>query len=163
MRAAPDILNADLGVEVNADNVSTAISGDYQATNTVHAVVRDLSKASAILASAVKAGGNETRLRGVLFAFDDDSRLLADARSRAFADAKSRAEQYAVLAGLKLTDVVTINEVSSRDENPKNPGAHRGGGFLRVRTRHPEGDFHRKSPGAWADYCQFGSVTTCAA
>nr|WP_308188295.1 SIMPL domain-containing protein [Nocardia australiensis] len=163
VRGAPDTLNADLGVEVNADNVSMAISGanekskamtdamvaagltredvrttdisiqpqyasdaggraiiGYQATNTVHAVVRDLSKASAILDSAVKAGGNETRLRGVRFALEDDSQLLADARARAFADARSRADQYAVLAGAKLTDVITINEASSRDENPKN-------------------------------------------
>ncbi|MFQ6326609.1 SIMPL domain-containing protein [Nocardia sp. CWNU-33] len=164
VRGAPDTLNADLGVEVNADNVSAAINGandkakaisdamvavglaredartteisiqpqyagspnggnqtiiGYRATNSVHIVVRDLSKASAILDSGVKAGGNETRLRGVSFALDDDSRLLADARSRAFADAKSRAEQYAVLAGLKLTDVSTINEASSRDDNPK--------------------------------------------
>ncbi|MFE7797130.1 SIMPL domain-containing protein [Nocardia sp. NPDC057440] len=164
VRGAPDTLNADLGVEVNAGNVSAAINGandkakaitdamvaaglaradvrtteisiqpqyasgpdggnqtiiGYRATNSVHIVVRDLSKASAILDSGVKAGGDETRLRGVSFALDDDSRLLADARSRAFADAKSRAEQYAVLAGSKLTDVITINEASSRDDTPK--------------------------------------------
>ncbi|MEV6431143.1 SIMPL domain-containing protein [Nocardia sp. NPDC051463] len=163
VRGAPDTLNADLGVEVNADNVSAAIGGandkakamtdtmvaaglpredarttevsiqpqyaggpngnqtivGYRATNSLHIVVRDLSKASAILDSGVKAGGNETRLRGVSFALDDDSRLLADARSRAFDDAKSRAEHYAVLAGLKLTDVITITEASSRDDNPK--------------------------------------------
>ncbi|MGW4768049.1 SIMPL domain-containing protein [Nocardia sp. NPDC004278] len=161
VRGAPDTLNADLGVEVNADNVSAAIAGanekskamtdamvaaglaredvqtkdvsiqpqygpdghvisGYRATNSVHIVIRDLSKGSAILDAGTKAGGNETRMRGVSFAIEDNSKLVADARSRAFADAKSRADQYAVLAGMKLTDVITINEASSReDTNPK--------------------------------------------
>nr|WP_194832707.1 SIMPL domain-containing protein [Nocardia sp. XZ_19_369] len=161
VRGAPDILNADLGVEVTAENVSAAIArandkakamtdavvgagatredvrttdvsiqpqysggptgGDtvigYRATNSVRVVVRDLTKASGVLDSAIKAGGNETRLRSVSFAIDDNSQLLADARARAFADAKARAEQYAVLAGVTLTEVDTITEASSHDDD----------------------------------------------
>ncbi|PXX65165.1 hypothetical protein DFR70_104226 [Nocardia tenerifensis] len=163
VRGAPDILNADLGVEVTADNVSAAITraGDraramtdaivgagatkedvrttdvsiqpqyaggpdggntvvgYRASNSVRVVVRDLSKASAVLDGAITAGGNETRLRTVSFAIDDKSQLLADARARAFADAKARAEQYAVLAGVRLTKVVTITEANGRDDEAK--------------------------------------------
>ncbi|WP_378734432.1 SIMPL domain-containing protein [Nocardia brasiliensis] len=163
VRGAPDILNADIGVEVTADNVSAAIDRadakaramtdamvgaglpredvrttdvsiqpqyaggpddnntvvGYRATNSVHVVVRELSKASGVLDSAIKAGGNETRLRTVSFAIDDNSQLLADARARAFADAKARAEQYAVLAGVRLTEVITITEASNRDDIPK--------------------------------------------
>ncbi|MFE9579036.1 SIMPL domain-containing protein [Nocardia sp. NPDC006044] len=161
VRGAPDILNADIGVEVTADNVSAAISRandrakamtdaiigagatredvrttdvsiqpqyaggqdggntvvGYRAGNSVRVVVRDLSKASGVLDSAIKAGGNETRLRSVSFAIDDNSQLLADARARAFADAKARAEQYAVLAGVRLTKVMTITEANSRDDD----------------------------------------------
>nr|WP_107659702.1 SIMPL domain-containing protein [Nocardia suismassiliense] len=164
VRGAPDILNADLGVEVTAENVSAAIArandkakamtdavvgagatredvrttdvsiqpqysggpngGDtvigYRATNSVRVVVRDLTKASGVLDSAIKAGGNETRLRSVSFAIDDNSQLLADARARAFADAKARAEQYAVLAGVRLTEVDTITEASSHDDDSAN-------------------------------------------
>ncbi|WP_245921961.1 SIMPL domain-containing protein [Nocardia nova] len=158
VRGAPDTLNADVGVEVTAPDVSTAIANangkaeaitdamvnagatredirttdvsvqpqygpdhnvtGYTATNTVHVVVRDLSKASGVLASAVRAGGNDTRIRGVSFALDDNSKLLADARAGAFADAKARANQYAVLSGLKLKDVKTINETSSGESTP---------------------------------------------
>ncbi len=153
VRGAPDTLNADIGVEVTAPDVSTAIENangkakavddamvnagakrediqttdvsvqpqygpdravtGYTATNTVHVVVRDLPKASAILSAAVQAGGNDTRIRGVSFALDDNSKLLADARAGAFADAKARANQYAVLSGLTLKDVKTINETRS--------------------------------------------------
>ncbi|KIA64776.1 SIMPL domain-containing protein [Nocardia vulneris] len=161
VRGAPDILNADLGVEVSADKVSAAITKanekakamtdamvaagvtredvrttdvsiqpqyaggsdrtviGYRAGNSVRVVVRELTKASGVLDAAIAAGGNETRLRGVSFAIDDNSQLLADARARAFADAKARAEQYAVLAGVQLSEVITISEASNRDESPK--------------------------------------------
>jgi len=158
VQGAPDTLNSDLGVEVIAPDVSTAISTantqakavidamvaagarredirttdvsvqpqygtdqtitGYRAGNTVHLVVRDLPKASAILGAATQAGGNDTRVNSVSFALDDDSKLLADARARAFADAKARAEQYAVLSGLKLGSVKTINETSSGANTP---------------------------------------------
>jgi len=158
VQGAPDTLNSDLGVEVTAPDVSTAIgtastqakavidamvaagarredirtsdvsvqpqySTDhtvtgYSSRNTVHVVVRDLTKASAILGAATQAGGNDTRINAVSFALDDNSKLLADARARAFADAKARAEQYAVLSGLKLGSVKTINETSSGDSTP---------------------------------------------
>ena len=61
----------------------------------------------------------------------------ASTRSHAFGDAESRAERYAVLAGLKLIDVITISEVGSRDDNhaPKIGAAD---SF----QRHPDGDLH---------------------
>lgn len=160
VQGAPDTLNSDLGVEVIAPDVSTAISTantqakavidamvaagarredirttdvsvqpqygtdqkvtGYRASNTVKLVVRDLPKASAILGAATQAGGNDTRINSVSFALDDNSKLLADARARAFADAKARAEQYAVLSGLRLGSVQTINETSS-GANPPPP------------------------------------------
>jgi uncharacterized protein YggE len=153
VQGAPDTLNSDLGVEVIAPDVSSAIATastqakavtdamvaagarredirttdvsvqpqyntdqtvtGYRSSNTVHVVVHDLTKASAILAAAAQAGGNETRINSVSFALGDNSKLLADARARAFADAKARAEQYAVLSGLKLGTVQTIHETSS--------------------------------------------------
>ncbi|RJO76661.1 DUF541 domain-containing protein [Nocardia panacis] len=164
VRGAPDTLNADLGVEATADNVSAAISTadararamtdamvaagaaredirtadisvqpqygpdgrvvtGYRAANMVHVVVRDLPKASAVLDGATKAGGNETRVRGVSFALEDNSKLISDARARAFADAKARAEQYAVLAGRALGAVVTIDETGGQNQRQPSPAA----------------------------------------
>ena len=82
----------------------------YRATNSVRIVVRDLDKASSVLDAGIAAGGNAARLGNVAFAIDDDSQLLADARTRAFEDAKNRAEQYADLSGTSLENVVTITE-----------------------------------------------------
>ena len=88
---------------------TSTISG-YRATNTLQVTVRDLSMASWVLGDATTAGGNATRVSGVSFRIDDDSDLIADARSRAFADARDRAEQYASLAGNDLGKVVSITE-----------------------------------------------------
>ncbi|MFI6871472.1 SIMPL domain-containing protein [Nocardia sp. NPDC050406] len=159
VRGAPDVLNADLGAQVTAADVSTAVDDvnakatamtdamvaagaerediqtselsvqpeygpegrtitGYRASNSVHVVVRDLTKASAILDAAVKAGGNDTRISKVSFSLEDNSKLLGDARARAFDDAKSRAQQYADLAGLKLGDVETITEDTSGGNFP---------------------------------------------
>ncbi|GAA1455954.1 SIMPL domain-containing protein [Williamsia maris] len=98
---------------------SNAISG-YQATNTLRVTVRDLAKASTVLGDAVSAGGNATRLSGVSFRVDDNSKLLTDARSRAFADAKDRAEQYAKLSDSDLGKVLSISENISGQEQSAN-------------------------------------------
>ncbi|MFT4088044.1 MAG: SIMPL domain-containing protein [Gordonia sp. (in: high G+C Gram-positive bacteria)] len=92
--------------------------GAYQASNTVRIVVRDLPNASKVLDAAIKAGGDKTRLNGVSFAIEDDSKLVSDARDRAFSDAKSRAEQYAKLADDSLGGVVSIDENVTGQQTP---------------------------------------------
>ncbi|MGV9713803.1 SIMPL domain-containing protein [Gordonia sp. NPDC003424] len=100
-----------------APGSSSEISG-YQATNTIRVTIRDLDKASAILAAAATAGGDNTRISNVAFAIDDDSDLMKQAREAAFDDARSRAEQYASLAGDSLGKVQTITEQTSGAEQP---------------------------------------------
>ncbi|WP_228817141.1 SIMPL domain-containing protein [Nocardia transvalensis] len=114
-----DIQTTDVSIQPQ-HGPDQAITG-YRATNSLHVVVRDLPKASAILAAAAQAGGNDARINSVSFALDDNSKLLSDARARAFADAKSRAEQYAVLSGLKLRDVKTVSESSDGGTPPPSP------------------------------------------
>lgn len=96
---------------------SSEISG-YQATNTIRVTIRDLGKASTVLASAATAGGDNTRISNVSFAIDDDSDLMKQAREAAFNDARARADQYASLAGDKLGAVQTITEQTSGSQQP---------------------------------------------
>ena len=164
VRGAPDVLNAQVGVQVTAADVSGALNAanerakavidavkgagvpaedvqtsqvnvepeyatpgrdggprtvtGYRAGNFVRITVRELSKASQVIDTAVRAGGDAARLNGVNFALDDDSKLLADARERAFNDAKARAEQYARLSGLGLKNVLTISEAGPGSNEP---------------------------------------------
>ena len=96
---------------------NSVISG-YQASNTLSVKVRDISTASDVLGDATTAGGNATRISGVSFSIDDNSALIADARSRAFADARDRAEQYANLSGSDLGDVLSITENITGQDQP---------------------------------------------
>lgn len=92
--------------------------GGYTASNTLRITMRDLDSASAILAKAVDAGGDDTRLRGVSFAIDDDSELVVAARDAAFANAKASAQQYADLAGDSLGSVQSIDESTEGQSGP---------------------------------------------
>ncbi|MYR08811.1 DUF541 domain-containing protein [Gordonia sp. SID5947] len=96
----------------------TADISGYQATNTVRVTIRDIGKASDILAAAATAGGDNTRISNVSFAIDDDADLMKKAREAAFDDARSRADQYASLAGDSLGKVQTISETTSGQDQP---------------------------------------------
>jgi len=107
---------------VDADDVQTsglsiqptyATNGDitgYQVDNTVTARLRDLSKAGALLDATARVAGDEVRLQGISFSVDDDSALLATARTRAVKRAHTQAQQLADAAGVSLGSVVSIDE-----------------------------------------------------
>lgn len=113
---AEDVQTSDLNVQPQYDAAGGPYGGGaitgYRATNSVRIVVRELDKASGVLDAGIAAGGDAARLHSVAFDLDDDSRLLADARTRAFEDAKTRAQQYADMSGTSLSNVVTITEAA---------------------------------------------------
>ncbi|MFW0788985.1 SIMPL domain-containing protein [Gordonia sp. CPCC 205333] len=162
----PDTLKADVGIEAEGDDVSSALNqasekvrkvtdavvaagaerkdvstqnvslspqyaapvpggtsqiSGYQASNSLRITIGDIAKASAVLAAAANAGGNNTRISNVSFSIDDDSDLMRQAREAAFKDARSRAGQYADLADDSLGKVLTITEATSgQDQSAKN-------------------------------------------
>lgn len=90
----------------------------YQLTNQVAVCIRDIDNASEIIDSAVKAGGNSTRVQGINFAIDNPEPALSEARYLAFANAKMKAEQYAKLAGVSLGLPLHIIEGSATSPAP---------------------------------------------
>ncbi|MGB3605162.1 MAG: SIMPL domain-containing protein [Gordonia sp. (in: high G+C Gram-positive bacteria)] len=87
------------------------ISG-YEVTNMLTVTIRDLGAASAILAAATAAGGDDLRVHSIALIIDDPSVPRSLARDAAFADARARADQYARLAGASLGQVLEVNEDS---------------------------------------------------
>jgi uncharacterized protein YggE len=81
----------------------------YHVNNQVTVTVRDLTKLSEALDTAVTTGANN--IYGVNFTVDDPSELQDAARADAVADAKARAESLAKLAGVSVGDVMSISEV----------------------------------------------------
>jgi uncharacterized protein YggE len=80
----------------------------YSASNTVHAIVRDLERAGVIVDAAVAAGANQV-YGPTLRASDTDAQYRA-AVEAAFDDARARAEVIAAKAGVPLGAPIAIVE-----------------------------------------------------
>jgi uncharacterized protein YggE len=80
----------------------------YDASNTVHAVVRDLSRSGAVVDAAVRAGANQ--VYGPTLRVSDTRDAYRTAVAEAFADARARAEAIAAESGLQLGGPVAVVE-----------------------------------------------------
>jgi uncharacterized protein YggE len=107
--ARSDVQTTGLSVEASY-NQQGAVTG-YQVSESLTAVLHNLSRAGQTITAAVAAGGNAARIDGVSLDIRDKSALLARARADAMADAKHRASQYAAGAGRRLGPVISISEV----------------------------------------------------
>lgn len=106
-----DIQTANLSVQP-VTNDQGDVTG-YEATNTVTARIRDLGKAGAVVDAAAAKAGDDTRVQGITFSIDDDSALLAAARTKATKRARAQAEQLASGAGVEVGEVRSITETTT--------------------------------------------------
>lgn len=82
----------------------------FRVTNNVEARLRDLDTAGDVIDTAVRAGGDDARLQGIAFDLEEDTELLAQARTEAFEDARVRAERLAELSGQTLGPAEYVSE-----------------------------------------------------
>jgi uncharacterized protein YggE len=80
----------------------------YTATSSVRAVIRDISKAGAIVDAATAAGANQ--IFGPTLTVSDTETLYRQALDEAFAQAGERAARLAKTAGASLGRVISITE-----------------------------------------------------
>ena len=80
----------------------------YRASNMVQVTVRDIGKVSDLLDATIEAGANN--IWGVEFTIDETEALESNARTEAMQDARARADELAVLAGVKMGQVVSVSE-----------------------------------------------------
>jgi uncharacterized protein YggE len=106
-----DIQTADLSVQPVFDDDGN-VKG-YEASNTVSVHIHDLSKAGAIVDAAAANAGDDIRVQGISFSIDDDSTLLAAARTKATKRARAQAEQLASGADVEVGEVRSITEATS--------------------------------------------------
>jgi len=111
-----DIQTSGLSVNPTYDERSH-IDG-YAASNSVVARIRDLSKAGAIIDAAAAKAGDNIRVNSITFSIDDDSALLAAARTKAVKRARAQAAQLADGAGVSVGDVLTIDEQTTSTPFP---------------------------------------------
>ena len=80
----------------------------YQVSNRVSARVRDIDRLGAILDALVGAGANS--IDGLSFDLADPEQVLGEARDAAVADALAKAKRYAAAAGVRLGEIMSIEE-----------------------------------------------------
>lgn len=80
----------------------------YRAQNTVTVTLKDALKVGKVLAAAVESGA--TNISGPEWRLSEDSAAVTEALKKAVADARAKAEAVAGAQGVKLGDVVMMNE-----------------------------------------------------
>lgn len=80
----------------------------YRAQNTVTVTLKDALKVGKVFAAAVEAGA--TNVSGPVWRLSEDNAAITEALKKAVADARTKAEAVAGSEGLKLGDVLMMNE-----------------------------------------------------
>ncbi|GAA3844417.1 SIMPL domain-containing protein [Sphaerisporangium flaviroseum] len=105
--AGSDLRTNDLSLGAEYEKYPKVVG--YRASQGAEVLVRDLSKADAIV-DAVAAVGEEVRLNGISFQVSKVAALVRAAREAAYKDALAKARQYAKLTGRRLGRIVKLEE-----------------------------------------------------
>ncbi len=106
--ADKDVQTTGLSLQPTTDNAGQ-ITG-YEASTSVVASIRDISKVGPSIDAATQQVGDDVRLDGVSFSFQDTGSLMSAARADAVKQARADAEDLTTAAGLQLGDVQVISE-----------------------------------------------------
>jgi uncharacterized protein YggE len=109
--ADKDIQTSDLSISPNVSGSGSHVDG-YEVDNTVTAKVHDVNKAGDIVDAATKTAGNEVVVQNLSFSFDDNTSMVAAARTLAVKRAQDQAGQLAVAAGVALGALDSISSTS---------------------------------------------------
>jgi uncharacterized protein len=104
------VADADLGtsdMHVSPDFDHTGRNG-YQVMIGTVLTLRDLAESGRVLAAVVAAGGDASRVNGIVRTISERGPLLDAAREAAFADARHQAEHLARLADRTLGPVLRV-------------------------------------------------------
>ncbi|HET7388135.1 MAG TPA: SIMPL domain-containing protein [Nocardioidaceae bacterium] len=107
---------ADLDLATSDMNVSReprrgGEPGIFRVSIGVRATVRDVARTGEILAAAVEAGGNASRVHDLDLRVSEQAAARAEAREAAWADALRGARRYADVARRELGELLWISEI----------------------------------------------------
>ncbi|GAB3596872.1 SIMPL domain-containing protein [Angustibacter peucedani] len=114
------VRSAELGVWPEHDRDGRP--DGYRAGLGLVARVDDLDALGGLLGTAVRAGGEASRLRSVRLVVRDLTAARRAAREAAWGDARSAAEQLATLAGRTLGAVTEVRDAWSGGDDGRPPG-----------------------------------------
>lgn len=107
--AKSDVATRSVAIYPHYDDKNRKLVG-YEATNDLVVVLRDLSRAGAVIDASASAVGDDIRMGSLTFGIEDPSAVLADARRAAVEKATAQAQQLASAAGVALGPIRRISE-----------------------------------------------------
>ncbi|HTV12263.1 MAG TPA: SIMPL domain-containing protein [Acidimicrobiales bacterium] len=110
--AKADLQTSNLSVQPNYNSNGTVITS-YQVTDDISVTLHNISLAGRIIDDAAGVAGNDFRLDGVTFSVQDQSALLAQARSAAVHQAADQAQAMAGAAGQSLGPLCSLTDNTS--------------------------------------------------
>jgi hypothetical protein len=105
--AGKDLQTQYVSLDPRYDQQGREIVG-YNATNSVSAIVRDLSQVGAVIDAAIAGGANN--VSGPSLSREDRDKLYRNALEKAVADAKAKADVLARAAGVSVGVVQSVTE-----------------------------------------------------
>jgi uncharacterized protein YggE len=113
-----DIRTSGVNLSPNYGRQPDQIEG-YIATNSVTVTVQDVRRVGELLDATVTAGANQAG--GIQFGIKDDTQLRRQALEQAVKAARVRADAIAGAAGLRITGIQALTDVSSGATPPPMP------------------------------------------
>jgi uncharacterized protein YggE len=107
-----DLQTTNLSVSPVYDDDGEHVIG-YAVSNTVDARITELDEVGKVVDAATTVAGDDIVVNGLYFSFDDNTELVAQARTDAVKRARSQAVQLAAAAGVVLGALLTLTEDSA--------------------------------------------------
>ena len=82
-------------------------------SNTARVKIRDVDAVGTIIDDAALAGGDATRINGIVFSVEDPKPFITQLRADAVQDVIAKAEHLADLTGVDVGNLVFIGEVDA--------------------------------------------------
>ena len=82
-------------------------------SNTARIKIRDVDAVGTIIDDAALAGGDATRINGIVFSVEDPKPFITQLRADAVQDAIAKAEHLADLTGVDVGNLVFIGEMDA--------------------------------------------------
>ena len=91
----------------------TQVLVGYTLSNTARIKIRDVDAVGTIIDDAALAGGDATRINGIVFSVEDPKPFITQLRADAVQDVIAKAEHLADLTGVDVGNLVFIGEVDA--------------------------------------------------
>ena len=129
--------------------IGPVIAG-WRATHIFSVKLRGFTRIPLLLEDAVTLLGDDAQIQGIFFGVEDTDALISRARAEAFQNAREAAEELAQLAGMRLGEVISIDEQFTPSPTPVDFGVRQAAAPLPAPAPFPAAQRGGDAPGQFS-------------